>query len=129
MRYNFEVGKRYECEDKGKIRTFMVTERTKGDTEVVSEKRTLTEWKVTVVFEDTKERLTATAYKDSFRDCEKLCLLVYDQNAGHFITAYADNAEDVDPTADWTWRERVESGDTDPEYWATQDAILNGDFA
>lgn len=129
MLYNFEIGKRYECEYNGRVRTFTVTKRTKGDTKVISEKRKLTKCYVTAFFEDTKESVTAMVYKDSFRDCEKFLLWVLDQNVGHILTVYADNAEDVDPTADWTWREREEEGYSDPEYWAIQDAILNGDFA
>jgi hypothetical protein len=120
MKYNFVVGKHYECNDRVKgTRFFTVTERTIFDAAIT----------VTVQFEDTKEIVTGRVIKDAFKNCEKLRLLVNDLTTGHFVTAFADNAEDVDPTADWTWRERVEAGDDDPEYWANQDAVLNGDFA
>lgn len=116
----FEAGKVYECEDRVKgTRLFTITERTTFGTAIT----------VTVQFEDTKEIVTGRVIKDAFKNCEKLRLLVNDLTTGHFITAFADNAEDVDPTADWTWRERVESGDANPEYWATQNAIMNGNFA
>lgn len=120
MMYAFEIGKHYECNDRVKgARNFTVVERTTFDATI----------SITVIFEDNHERVTGRVVKDAFKNCEKLRLLVNDLTTGHFITAFADNAEDVDPTADWTWRERVEAGDTDPEFWAIQDARLNGDFA
>ena len=120
MKYNFKVGKRYECHVGNRTRMFTVTGRN-----IISDD--MPRHSVTVQFEDTQESVTRKVYKDAFHDCEKIDLL--DQQSGHFVAAYADTAEDINPTFDWTWREREKEGDYDPEYWAYENARLNGDIA
>ena len=130
MKYHFEVGKRYACrEGIGNVRFFTVTERNMG-LHLDGKKPIDFDYDGSfIVFqmEDTKELIKAHFFQlDAYHSCEKIRAYTADKKR---LEAYADTADDIDPTSDWTWREREEEGDCDPEYWAIQDAILNGDFA